>query len=428
VGAETAVVHSAGQATLSDTHLAGGELRAADGVRFRDGSVLSGFGTVDADVTLQNAVIDADEGQAIDIHGDLSGCGIVIGQVTADNWHIEMPTGRVDIEADLDVGARTATFYSAGPAQFDGAITLAGGMINVPDSGLGLDHGGSLVGFGAVGGPFHGLPGSVISASGGNLVLGSGDYAGFNTEGVLTVGSDSVTIQSASAANLGPWTQLDGGTLDAPNGVALGPGDGLHGFGVVNARVYAAGGSTIEADGPLALGDADALDGFRSDGLMHVGGHPVTLLDKNQAVLAALTTLGDGGGGTLSAANGMLLENGKDLAGYGDINGDFENQGYVLGEGVGLTFHDGVTGSGEFDGNVTFAGKYSPGDSAAVVSFGGNVTFAWSHSSGRGRGPHESCAASGVRDDSDYASRERRHYARGQRRGHFDTPHGGLYR
>jgi len=375
VGAETAVVHSAGQAVLSDTHLAGGELRAADGVRFRDESVLSGFGTVEADVTLTSAVIDADEGQSIDIHGDLSGCGVVVGQVSAETWSIQNPTGRAQIETDLDVGGRTATIYSAGPAEIDGTIALAGGVIDVPETGLGLGHGAYLVGFGTVGGPLHGMAGSVISASGGELVLGGGPNAYFNTEGFLNVGSDSVTIRSAMVADLGFWTRLEGGTLNAPGGVALGPGEYLDGFGAVDGRIAAAAGSTINADGPLTLGDADALDGFRSDGLMHVGGHPVTLLDKNQAVLAALTTLGDGGGGTLSAANGMLLENGKDLVGCGGVHGDFENQGYVLGEGVGLTFHDGVTGSGEFDGNVTFAGKYSPGDSPAVVSFGGNVTF-----------------------------------------------------
>ncbi|MGB2824392.1 MAG: hypothetical protein WBF17_25680, partial [Phycisphaerae bacterium] len=112
VGGETAVVHSAGQAALSDTHLAGGELRAADGVRFRDESVLSGYGTVEADVTLNNAVIDADEGQSIHISGDLAGCGVVVGQVTADTWSIASSTGTVELHDDLDVGARTATVYA----------------------------------------------------------------------------------------------------------------------------------------------------------------------------------------------------------------------------------------------------------------------------------------------------------------------------
>jgi len=375
VGAETAVVHSAGQAVLSDTHLAGGELRAADGVRFGDETVLSGFGTVEADVTLENAVIDADEGQSIDIQGDLAGCGVVVGQVSADNWSIQNPTGEVELGPCLDVGARTATFYSAGPVDIDSTIALGGGVLNfpVPDSGLLLDDG-RLVGFGEVNAPVYGRLPSAILAGGGDLFLGDGGGEAFHTDGLLRVTDANVVIRSTTFANLGHWTDLHG-TLTAPGGVALGPADYLDGSGAVDARVAAAAGSTIDADGPLTLGDADALDGFRSDGVMRVGSHHVTLHDRNQAVLAALTTLGDGGGGTLSAANGMLLENGKDLAGYGDINGDFENQGYVLGEGLGLTFHDGVTGSGEFDGNVTFAGKYSPGDSPAVVSFGGNVTF-----------------------------------------------------
>jgi len=87
--------------------------------------------------------------------------------------------------------------------------------------------------------------------------------------------------------------------------------------------------------------------------------------------------IGDGsGGGTLRAANGMLLEQGKNLTGRGTVYGNFINQGHVYGDGAAggqtIVFAAGstVSGIGSFE-NVVFSGTYAPGNSPAITSLAG---------------------------------------------------------
>jgi len=78
-------------------------------------------------------------------------------------------------------------------------------------------------------------------------------------------------------------------------------------------------------------------------------------------------------GGTLRAANGMLLEQGKNLVGRGTVYGNFVNQGDVYGDGSAagqvIVFAAGstVSGIGSFE-NVVFDGTYSPGNSPAITN------------------------------------------------------------
>jgi T5SS/PEP-CTERM-associated repeat protein len=373
VGAQRAVVHSAGEAALRDVQLGGGTLAACQPLRFAGGT-LSGFGGVEANVFLQNASILAAEGRTITIWGDVGGFGVIAGDVRAETWGIEDPQGTVELTDRLDVGGRIATVYSQAPAGL-ARTRLDGGTLECAQ-GFRLRSAARLDGHGTVLGGLYGEPGSVIQAEDGDLHLGQPQAtAAFATDGVLEVGAERIFIHSAAPAALGARTALRGGSLIAPAGVALGAGDTLEGWGAIDAPVAAAAGSSIAALGSLALG-ADVVHGFHDDGEMHVAHYAVELRDRNQAVLGSLTTLGDeGGGGSLAAANGSLLDRGRDLIGHGDVTGDFENQGYVLGEPPGLTFHDRVSGSGEFDGEIIFAGTLSPGDSPAVVRFGGSVTF-----------------------------------------------------
>jgi hypothetical protein len=131
----------------------------------------------------------------------------------------------------------------------------------------------------------------------------------------------------------------------------------------------------VEASGGrLTLGDAASYSGIYSDGELYVNANEVELLDRNLAVLGSLTQLGDGSaGGTLRAANGMLLEQGKNLVGRGTVYGNFINQGHVYGDGSSagqeIVFAAGstVSGIGSFE-NVVFDGTYSPGNSPAITS------------------------------------------------------------
>jgi hypothetical protein len=257
----------------------------------------------------------------------------------------------------------------------DGRLTLAGGTIDADT----LDFvGGELSGYGTVDAAIAGL--ARIEADGGALDLGDGSYGAFHHDGELDVGAETVALNTAGLANLGSVTSIDGGTLVAPGGVVLSVGDNLVGQGTVAGRVAAATGSTILATGDLELGDAGSFAGFFSDGELYVGNHTVTIQDQDVGMLGSLTEIGSAdGSGTLTAPNGLLLEAGKTAFGYGVVNGDFVNQGHVIGGGPQpddeLEFTGDVSGTGSFDGNIVFSKTYSPGNSPAEVDFFHNVTF-----------------------------------------------------
>ena len=174
-----------------------------------------------------------------------------------------------------------------------------------------------------------------------------------------------MTLHSSGLAGLGIQTTLAGGTLAAPNGVAIGVGDNLVGSGTVDAKVAAGFGSTIAASGDLVLGDADSYSGFTSDGELYVNGNTVTIHDKNQVVLGALTEIT---GGTLAAANGLLVEFGKNVTGRGTIDTPNDpakvllNNGMIAGDSFTefLTLTGYVKGVGTFD-NFSPTGTFSPG-------------------------------------------------------------------
>ena len=227
----------------------------------------------------------------------------------------------------------------------------------------------------------------------GDATLGTtGRYDGFCQLGTLSVGPHAVTVNSKGFADLGVLTEIGGGVLSAPNGVALGVSENLSGWGNMAAKVAAGFGSTIEATGSLSLGDGNAYDGFFSDGSLLTGANTVTIYDRNEAVLGSLTELGDGvSGGTLTAGTAnpsdthahFLLEQGKNMVGRGEVNGNYKNHGHVIGDGTGLDerliFNAPwiVTGKGTFE-NTLILGTFAPGESPAITSgtnqgFGGTV-------------------------------------------------------
>jgi autotransporter-associated beta strand protein/T5SS/PEP-CTERM-associated repeat protein len=218
-----------------------------------------------------------------------------------------------------------------------------------------------------------------LVATAGRLIVGStASMNGFSTTGSLAAASGAtLELKSKGLAYINGLSTLTGGTIRAANGIFLsaGPNIGVIGTGVVSGFVSATRGSRIEADGgKLVVGDSNSYIGFDSDGLLYTNANEVELLDRNLAVLGALTQLGDGSaGGTLRAANGMLLEQGKNLVGRGTVYGNFVNQGDVYGDGSTtgqeIVFAAGstVSGNGSFT-NALFQGTYSPGNSPAITS------------------------------------------------------------
>jgi len=159
--------------------------------------------------------------------------------------------------------------------------------------------------------------GGTIAASG-TLDIGIGSSGtGVNLSGTLDVDSHIVNLLDLDFANMGVTTTIDGGTLNATNGLLLDNGEALSGNGTVAGRVVGFVGSTITADGALSLGDAAIINGYSNSGTLNVGTHDVTLLDADEALLGISTTLN---GGTLTAANGVELSGNDDISGVGTIN------------------------------------------------------------------------------------------------------------
>ncbi|HMP08619.1 MAG TPA: hypothetical protein PJ982_19910, partial [Lacipirellulaceae bacterium] len=226
---------------------------------------------------------------------------------------------------------------TAGVAVEDGGrITLTGQQLDA-GSGLTINGAGRVQGYGIVYGPIGGTAGTagVVNASR-TLAL---------TE-PLEVGARQARILSLGAANLGPDASLEGGSITAPNGLFVGGSNTLRGHGTVTARVSAGIGSLIVAEGGnLTLGIASSPAGFFSDGDLMTGPHTVTINDANEAVLGSLTVLGDGvDGGTLVAGTALpaqtrthlLIEQGKNLVGRGNVAGSVKNHGAVVGDGLAL--------------------------------------------------------------------------------------------
>jgi T5SS/PEP-CTERM-associated repeat protein len=258
-----------------------------------------------------------------------------------------------------------------------GSLVLVGGTVSADAIDF-ADQ--SFAGFGSLDG--------VVSVGGdvtatGNLTMGdASSFAGVQIGGGLDVSTHIVTIKNKGFFSIGSSTIIAGGTLVASGGVLVAGSNGLSAFGTIDGRVVAQSGSTIEATGSLTLGDATSPAGLFSDGEMSVGDNTVTLLDANEAVLGSLTTLGNASlSGTLVAANGAVLEFGKNIEGFGTVNTPDDpfkpliNNGSIAGnsalEPITLTGY--IKGVGTLD-NVVITGTDAPGFSPATV-YRGSVTY-----------------------------------------------------
>jgi len=262
-------------------------LAAVGGIEFASGSTLSGHGTVDASVSGLGT---------INATGNLT-----LGKASSASGY--------NYGGTLNVGANTVTLLDADAAMVS-TTSLAGGRL-VGANGIFIVAGKTLSGFGTVDADVSGL--GTITANG-SLTLGRGtSVTGFNFDGTLNVGANTVTLNAVGAAKVGT-TKLSGGAVVAGNGIMV-PGDRtLSGFGRVDGCVSGSG--TITATGNLMLGSNTSSDGVAYTGTLNVGSKAVTLLDADVAALGG-TTLS---GGRLIAVNGIAFS-GSTVSGYGVIQG-----------------------------------------------------------------------------------------------------------
>jgi len=212
------------------------------------------------------------------------------------------------------------------------------------------------------------------TAFSGELQIAEGSASILNAQ---ALGSGGLTVGSGASVSLGQTTlnnnavTLTGGTLFSPTGLDMDSVDGIQGNGTVFANLSQGSAKLIQADGALALGNPGSTSGYAFQGTLDVGAQDVTLMDADAADLGSSTTLA---GGSLTSSNGITLGAGEDLSGFGEMKNSFTNDGTVTGSGAGLEFSGIVDGSGDFLGEVTFSGIYSPGNSPAQVTLG-NARF-----------------------------------------------------
>jgi hypothetical protein len=224
----------------------------------------------------------------------------------------------------------------------------------------------------------------ILSVSASGISLGDAAvFNGFDHEGVLNVGVNTVTLNSAGYASIGSLTSLSGGMIHAPNGIAMASGTSLQGSGTVTARITGESGSLIDATGAIVLGNSASPAGFNFAGELRTRQHAVTLNSSAQATLGNLTTLGNGvTPGTLNATNGIVVDFGDAITGHGTVNttNTLAKRTIVNGIAQGtsiaqpLTFSGYVKGVGTFS-NVNFTGTFSPGLSPTILP-AGNIGFA----------------------------------------------------
>ncbi|TWU49227.1 PKD domain-containing protein [Rubripirellula reticaptiva] len=230
---------------------------------------------------------------------------------------------------------------------------------------------------------------------GGSNTIRFSDYEALTFDGMLTfaatsvlnIGSnESLTIGSSSPVDMGSLTLINGGTLASTSTIVLGAAESLIGFGLIDGPFAGETGSLIQALDSLTIGNALSPIGFATRGELQVGTSTVTLLDSNQAVLGSLTTLGSGGvAGTLISANGVLIDTGNNLTGFGTLNtpDDIALLSMINGSVTGNSLTgpvEPITLPGYYKGvgnlnNVSITGTYSPGFSPAQI-ISGSVDYA----------------------------------------------------
>ncbi|XZE56469.1 PKD domain-containing protein [Planctomycetaceae bacterium SH139] len=202
----------------------------------------------------------------------------------------------------------------------------------------------------------------------------------FGANSLLNIGNgETLAIEAQTPVDLGSLTIIADGTLRSLSTLVLGASESIFGSGVIEAAVAGETGSLIKALGELTIGDASSPIGFATRGELNTGPHSVTLLDSNQAVLGSLTQLGetDISAGNIFAANGILVDFGHNVKGWGTLHTPnvpgklLMHNGAVLGnsstELIELTGY--IKGVGTLD-NAHVTGTYSPGFSPAVIHHG----------------------------------------------------------
>jgi autotransporter-associated beta strand protein len=326
-----------------------------------------------------------------------TGGTVTLGNAAADAV-IASTSGNHRITAPLVLGSNTSVTIAntENILTISGSIAGPGGLNKGGPGTLVLTggnsySGGTTVTAGILQGSVESLPGNL--ANHGTVVFeqtADATYHGVITGGggLIKSGTGRLTVAGADTlASSGPIA-INAGALVAPLGIAragspiaVGNAGTLEACGIVPRVISGTG--TVTASGDLALGSSSQPGQFLLGGppgiggTLDVGASAVILLSADRAILGSQTTLGDGG--SLTTLRGAQLGGESSLdatkvlsaTDSATVNGDFINNGLVRGPtapGQWLTFTQDVKGAGSATGSVLYAGGYSPGNSAALIS------------------------------------------------------------
>jgi autotransporter family porin len=333
------------------------------------GSLLVGSGTRGtAMLSIQNGGVVTDtEGT---ISGNVSSSHTVTVKGSGSQWNSS---------ESLNIYYGTLNIQNAGTVTAGELNSGAGSVVNLDGGTLEVGSISNQTGF------FNWLSGVLSITGSGDARLGSGGL-----DAITTLGSNkTLNVKNTLNINTGSTLMLDGGQFSAGtlalNGgsvvssgaVDLSRTGTLVGHGVVTGKVTGGSSNTITASGgTLTLGNASSNGAYAFGGTLNVGAQQVVLLSADKAQLGVATNLNTGG--NLSTVNGANLGKGNLLTfnGNSTIQGNFTNNGSVMGTAGTLTFVNDVNGAGGYAGNIAFKAAFNPGNSPAAVGFGGgNVSF-----------------------------------------------------
>ncbi len=300
------------------------------------------------------------------------------------------PTGSVLVGSGTTSGTLDMNTHAGNITINGGSLEIDGGSVTFPfatTSSVHIENGGTLTTAVSIPTAIYGDgTTSTINVTANNVTLGTSNglnFIGFTTQGTLNINTHTVTLASNSYAQLGAFTYLNGGTINASNGISLPSGSWLVGGGRINGRVVGEPGAiaSVSLGRTLELGDSTSPAGFNYGGeLRMLAGGTMTLDSSGPATVGNLTTLDSG---TLNAANGFVLNFGDAITGNGTVNSSNTLALHSVVNGIvqGISPSQPITLSGWIKGtgmlnNVSFApgATYDPGFSPATVNVG-NIAF-----------------------------------------------------
>lgn len=204
-------------------NLSGGTFNGGAAINMLAGSIITGTGTIDADIINQGSI---------------------------------QPTGANGLTLSGILNSTTSN-------------TVSGTKIH-------FGPGGGYNGAGACAADITGDPTAVITATG-PLSIGRNTTAGFSYLGALNVGSHAVTLVDSNGAVLGGLTTLNGGSLACTNGIGVQNGAAVKGEGTLIGNATFAG--VIDPDSPASDGGLMTIQGnlhLNPTGIMDmtIGGSP----------------------------------------------------------------------------------------------------------------------------------------------------------